>query len=57
MGRENNTGDHRSMNAPVMVELEGETDPLVIAMKVSRCRKAPAWGSCLPWPLAAAVKR
>ena len=24
-----------SMNAPVMVELEGETDPLAIALKVS----------------------
>ncbi|WVY92821.1 hypothetical protein V8G54_031909 [Vigna mungo] len=30
-----------SMNAPVMVELEGETDPLEIAMKELRERKIP----------------
>ncbi|RWW71374.1 hypothetical protein BHE74_00020891, partial [Ensete ventricosum] len=30
-----------SMNAPVMVELEGETDPLEIAMKELRGRKIP----------------
>jgi len=30
-----------SMNAPVMVELEGETDPLKIAMKELNQRKAP----------------
>ncbi|MBA0553928.1 hypothetical protein Golob_013067 [Gossypium lobatum] len=29
------------MNAPVMVELEGETDPLEIAMKELRERKIP----------------
>ncbi|KAJ0541080.1 putative archaeal RpoK/eukaryotic RPB6 RNA polymerase subunit, RNA polymerase subunit, RPB6/omega [Helianthus annuus] len=29
------------MNAPVMVELEGETDPLEIAMKELRQRKIP----------------
>ena len=31
----------RSMNAPVMVELEGETDPLQIALKELRMRKIP----------------
>jgi DNA-directed RNA polymerase subunit K/omega len=31
----------RSMNAPVMVELEGETDPLKIAMKELNQRKIP----------------
>lgn len=30
-----------SMNAPVMVELEGETDPLEIAMKELRQKKIP----------------
>ena len=30
-----------SMNAPPMVELEGETDPLQIAMKELRDRKIP----------------
>ncbi|KAF5179024.1 DNA-directed RNA pol subunit RPABC2 [Thalictrum thalictroides] len=30
-----------SMNAPVMVELEGETDPLEIAMKELQARKIP----------------
>uniref|UniRef100_T2MEV7 DNA-directed RNA polymerases I, II, and III subunit RPABC2 n=2 Tax=Hydra vulgaris TaxID=6087 RepID=T2MEV7_HYDVU len=30
-----------SMNAPVMVELEGETDPLQIAMKELKVRKIP----------------
>jgi len=30
-----------SMNAPVMVDLEGETDPLKIAMKELRERKVP----------------
>ncbi|KAF5762580.1 putative DNA-directed RNA polymerase [Helianthus annuus] len=30
-----------SMNAPVMVELEGETDPLEIAMKELREKKIP----------------
>ncbi|GJM95802.1 hypothetical protein PR202_ga12580 [Eleusine coracana subsp. coracana] len=30
-----------TMNAPVMVELEGETDPLEIAMKELRARKIP----------------
>ncbi|KAK1566728.1 hypothetical protein Q3G72_003453 [Acer saccharum] len=30
-----------SMNAPMMVELEGETDPLEIAMKELRERKIP----------------
>ena len=29
------------MNAPVMVELEGETDPLQIALKELRARKIP----------------
>ena len=29
------------MNAPVMVELEGETDPLQIALKELRQRKIP----------------
>ncbi|XP_074083004.1 DNA-directed RNA polymerases I, II, and III subunit RPABC2 isoform X2 [Macrotis lagotis] len=32
--------DHR-MCAPVMVELEGETDPLLIAMKELKARKIP----------------
>lgn len=30
-----------SMNAPVMVDLEGETDPLEIAMKELREKKIP----------------
>jgi DNA-directed RNA polymerase subunit K/omega len=30
-----------SMNAPIMVDLEGETDPLEIAMKELRARKIP----------------
>mmetsp|Transcript_24574 Transcript_24574/g.40444 ORF Transcript_24574/g.40444 Transcript_24574/m.40444 type:complete len:144 (-) Transcript_24574:534-965(-) len=30
-----------SMNAPVMVQLEGETDPLIIAMKELREKKIP----------------
>eukprot|EP00053_Salpingoeca_punica_P012631 m.113343 g.113343 ORF g.113343 m.113343 type:complete len:111 (-) comp15995_c0_seq4:1235-1567(-) len=30
-----------SMNAPVMVELQGETDPLKIAQKELRARKIP----------------
>ncbi|XP_071955458.1 DNA-directed RNA polymerases I, II, and III subunit RPABC2-like [Antedon mediterranea] len=30
-----------AMNAPVMVELEGETDPLEIAMKELKARKIP----------------
>lgn len=30
-----------SMNAPVMVQLEGETDPLRIAQKELRARKLP----------------
>ena len=30
-----------SMCAPVMVELEGETDPLAIAMKELKARKIP----------------
>ncbi|KAI8791818.1 DNA-directed RNA polymerases I II and III subunit RPABC2-like isoform X2 [Biomphalaria glabrata] len=30
-----------AMCAPVMVELEGETDPLVIAMKELKARKVP----------------
>ncbi|KAK6471603.1 DNA-directed RNA polymerases I, partial [Huso huso] len=30
-----------AMCAPVMVELEGETDPLQIAMKELKCRKIP----------------
>ncbi|XP_065906609.1 DNA-directed RNA polymerases I, II, and III subunit RPABC2-like [Dysidea avara] len=30
-----------SMNAPVMVELEGETDPLKIAMKELKAKKIP----------------
>lgn len=30
-----------SMNAPIMVELDGETDPLEIAMKELRQRKIP----------------
>jgi len=29
------------MNAPVMVDLDGETDPLMIAMKQLRERKIP----------------
>ena len=31
----------RSMNAPVMVELNGESDPLEIAMKELREKKIP----------------
>ena len=31
-----------SMNAPVMVELEGETDPLQISMKELRAKKVSA---------------
>ncbi|XP_044856964.1 DNA-directed RNA polymerases I, II, and III subunit RPABC2-like [Mauremys mutica] len=31
----------RAMCAPVMVELEGETDPLLIAMKELKARKIP----------------
>ena len=30
-----------SMNAPVMVELAGETDPLAIALKVCLSKKGP----------------
>merc|ERR1740116_676049 len=30
-----------SMNAPVMVELEGETDPLAIALKEMKAKKIP----------------
>ncbi|XP_065184935.1 DNA-directed RNA polymerases I, II, and III subunit RPABC2-like [Sycon ciliatum] len=30
-----------SMNAPIMVELEGETDPLAIATKELKARKIP----------------
>jgi DNA-directed RNA polymerase I, II, and III subunit RPABC2 len=30
-----------SMNAPVMVELEGETDPLKIALKELQANKIP----------------
>ena len=30
-----------AMNAPVMVELEGETDPLAIAMKELKAKKIP----------------
>jgi DNA-directed RNA polymerase I, II, and III subunit RPABC2 len=33
--------DSFSMNAPIMVELEGETDPLQIAMRELRERKIP----------------
>ncbi|XP_024540721.1 DNA-directed RNA polymerases II, IV and V subunit 6A-like [Selaginella moellendorffii] len=33
-----------SINAPVMVELEGETDPLEIAMKELREWKIPLFG-------------
>ena len=33
--------DLHSMNAPVMVELSGETDPLDIAMKELREKKIP----------------
>jgi len=47
-----------SMNAPVMVELEGETDPLQIAQKELRERKIPIIirrhlpnGSCEDWAL------
>lgn len=32
---------HRSMNAPVLVDLEGETDPLQIALKELREKKIP----------------
>lgn len=32
---------HPSMNAPVMVDIESETDPLKIAMKELRERKIP----------------
>lgn len=32
---------HDSMNAPVMVELNGESDPLEIAMKELREKKIP----------------
>merc|ERR1711988_1578901 len=32
---------HIAMSAPVMVELEGETDPLKIAMKELKARKIP----------------
>ncbi|KAA8533765.1 hypothetical protein F0562_031282 [Nyssa sinensis] len=38
---DNNNNEDISMNAPVMVELEGETDPLEIAMKELRERKIP----------------
>ena len=31
----------RSMNAPVLVDLEGETDPLQIAIKEMREKKIP----------------
>ena len=31
----------RSMNAPVLVDLEGETDPLQIAIKELREKKIP----------------
>lgn len=34
-------GVHCSMNAPVMVELNGESDPLEIAMKELREKKIP----------------
>lgn len=49
-----------SMNAPVMVELEGETDPLQIAMKELRAKKVSAlslfkrnigWGTDIPYDL------
>ncbi|CAL5090202.1 unnamed protein product [Urochloa decumbens] len=40
--RERKTSKYMTnMNAPVMVELEGETDPLEIAMKELRARKIP----------------
>ena len=32
---------HIAMSAPVMVELEGETDPLKIAMKELKAKKIP----------------
>lgn len=32
---------HCSMNAPVLVDLEGETDPLQIAIKELREKKIP----------------
>lgn len=32
---------HGSMNAPVLVDLEGETDPLQIAIKELREKKIP----------------
>ena len=34
-------GCANSMNAPVLVDLEGETDPLVIAMKELAQKKIP----------------
>ena len=47
-----------SMNAPVMVEIEGETDPLKIAQKELRLRKIPIIirrflpdGSFEDWPI------
>nr|CAB3494075.1 unnamed protein product [Digitaria exilis] len=46
-GQEKSKGERKTskymtnMNAPVMVELEGETDPLEIAMKELRERKIP----------------
>lgn len=35
------TDDDSSLNAPVMVELDGETDPFQIAMKELRERRIP----------------
>lgn len=39
--RENNLLILSSMNAPVLVDLEGETDPLQIALKELREKKIP----------------
>lgn len=40
-GQQMLTGGERSMNAPVLVDLEGETDPLQIAIKELREKKIP----------------
>ncbi len=54
-----------SMNAPVMVELNGESDPLEIAMKELREKKIPftvrrylpdgRWGACITFSFASGV--
>lgn len=39
--RQDNANLENSMNAPVLVDLEGETDPLQIALKELREKKIP----------------